>query len=57
MTHVPGVVVAEKLLLVPDCDDDRRAMGRYVNPRHARASQEVYCKERVRVGAEMVRAC
>ena len=56
MTRVPEILVAEKLLLAPDCDDDRRALGKYVNPRHARASQEVYCKARVRVGAEVVRA-
>ena len=54
--RVSEAVVAEKFLLVPDCDDDRRALGAYINPRHARASQEVYCKSRVRVGAEVVRA-
>lgn len=44
------VLVAEKLLLVPDCDDDRRVAGAFVNPRHLRASQEVYGKEVACVG-------
>jgi len=50
MTHMPEVLVAEKLLLVPDCDDDRRVAGEFVNPRHPRASRQVYGKEVACVG-------
>lgn len=50
-----GDLIAEKYLLVPDCDDDRYADGKPVNPRHPRASQEVYCKHRVRVMGALVR--
>ena len=50
MTHMPEVLVAEKFLLVPDCDDDRRVAGEFVNPRHLRALQEVYGREVACVG-------
>lgn len=58
MTWVPDQYVSQKLLLVPDCDDDRYDHDRrvYINPRHARAWQEVYCKEWVREKGVMVRA-
>lgn len=58
MTWVPDQYVAQKLLLVPDCDDDRYDHDRkaYVNPRHAKAWQEVYFKEWVREKGVPVRA-